>query len=311
MRLVIWSAARRRGFTLVEVMVALVLLGLVSTVIYRALISTQRVADALSQRGALQSGLRAAGLIVPAELQSLALGTSTSLDSISDIRAITDTSITYRAMRAFYTVCQTPGSATALVVVRTQPSGFASEYRAPSSGDSAQVFWEGDTLTASDDRWIPVGISSVATGTCSYPSSPVTTLNSYTLGLVSPGIPSGFALGKLYPGAPVRTYETVTLTSYASGGSQWLGMNVAGAGVQPLAGPLAGSNGTVYGFGLTYYDSTGAVLTASAANIPKIRSIGVILRGVTADQVATSGTTRALVYDSLMAVITLRNAPRN
>lgn len=303
--------SRHRGFTLVEVMVALVLLGLVATVIYRALVSTQRVADALGERGALQSGLRAAGLVVPAELQTLALGPAAALDSISDIRAITDTSISYRAMRAFYTVCAAPASATALVVVRAQPSGFASEYRAPGNGDSAQVFWEGDTLTSADDQWIPVGISGAATGTCSYPSSPVTTLSSYTLGLVSPGIPSGFALGKLYPGAPVRTYENVTLTSYSSGGAQWLGMNVAGAGVQPIAGPLAGSTGTVYGFGLTYYDSTGAVLAATTANIPKIRSIGVILRGVTTDPIAISGTTRALVHDSLMALITLRNAPRN
>jgi hypothetical protein len=249
--------------------------------------------------------------VVPAELQALNLGTGTSLDSTSDIRAITDTSITYRAMRGFYTVCTAPASATALVVVRSQPTAFASEYRAPTTSDSAQVFWEGDTLLTSDDRWIPVGIAATATGTCSYPSTPPTAMSSYTFGLSGSGIPAAFPLAKLYPGAPVRTFETVQLKSYASGGSSWLGMSVNGASLQPLAGPLAPSNGTVYGFGLTYFDSAGTVLTATAANIPKVRAVGVVIRGVTTDPITTSSGTRALAYDSLAALITLRNAPRN
>ncbi|MFI5234301.1 MAG: type II secretion system protein J [Gemmatimonadales bacterium] len=297
----------RHGFTLIEVMVALVLFGMVSLVIYQAMVTTQRVTEALDERGALQSGLRAGALVVPNELQQLTLGRSGVLDSVSDIRAVTDSSITYRAMRAFYTVCATPGSATSVIVVKAEPSGFASEYRIPNSSDSAFVFWEGDTLTAADDQWIPVGIAAAAAGTCAYPSSPATSLASYTLTLSGSGIPASFTLAHLYPGAPVRTYDNVVLSSYGSGGSTWLGMSINGAAIQPIMGPLTSTSGLA----LTYYDSTGAALTASAADIPKIRSIGLMLRAVTRAPIATSGRTRAVVSDSMMATITPRNAPRN
>lgn len=304
-------APRAGGFTLVEVMVALVLMGMVATVIYQTLISTQRVTDALRLRATLQSTLRAGGLMVPSELQQLTIGPSSTLDSVSDIRAISDTSITYRAMRGFYTLCEATASATALQVVRVLPSPFTSEYRAPTATDSALVFWEGDTLTTSDDAWVPVGISAIATGTCTYPSSPASSKASYTLGLSGTGIPGAFALGRLYPGAPIRTFETDQLQTFSSGGSTWLGLSVDGATPQPVLGPLVTTSGAIQGFHLTYYDSTGSVLAAASASIPNIRSIGVMLRGVTSAQVAAAGRTRMLVYDSLMAVVTLRNAPRN
>ncbi|MGH7532498.1 MAG: PulJ/GspJ family protein [Gemmatimonadales bacterium] len=303
--------ARRRGFTLVEVMVALVLVGMVTVVLYQTLISTQRVTDALHQRGVMQSGLRAGGLTVPGELQQLTIGTSSTLDSVSDISAITDTSITYRAMRGFYVVCEAPASATILTAVRVVPSPFTSEYRSPVATDSAFVFWEGDTLTTYDDAWIPVGISAVATTTCSYPSSPATTMAAYTIGLAGSGIPAAFPLSKLYPGAPIRTFETDQLTLYASGGAEWLGISVNGAAAQPVLGPLTATSGSVHGFQLSYYDSTGTALTAASSSIPQVRTIGVMLRGVTRAQVAATGRTRALIYDSLLAVVTLRNAPRN
>lgn len=303
--------SRRRGFTLIEMMVALVLLGMVATVLYQTLVSTQRISDALRLKARMQSGLRAGGLSVPAELEQLTIDSSAALDSVTDISAITDTSITYRAMRGFYTLCQTTASATTLTVVRETPSPFAAEYRAPASTDSAFVFWEGDTLTTADDAWVPVGISAAATTTCTYPSTPTTTKSAYTLALTNSGIPSTFALAKLYPGAPIRTFENVQLLLYSSAGSEWLGMSVGGAAAEPVLGPLAPTSGSVYGFTLTYYDSTGTALTAVAASIPKIRSIGVMLRGVTSEAIASAGRTRALAYDSLMALITLANAPRN
>lgn len=290
---------------------ALVLMGMVSVVIYQTLISTQRVTDALRLRGTMQSSLRAGGLVVPSELQQLTIGTASTLDSVSDVRAITDTSITYRALRGFYTLCEATASATAIKVVRVVPSPFTSEYRSPATTDSALVFWEGDTLTTTDDAWIPVGLSAIATGTCSYPSSPASTKASYTLGLSGSGIPGAFALGLLYPGAPIRTFETDRLQTFTSGGSTWLGLSVNGATPLPVLGPLITTSGAVQGFHLTYYDSTGSVLTATSTSIPKIRTIGLMLRGVTSANVAAAGRTRMLVYDSLMAVVTLRNAPRN
>ncbi|MGH7533515.1 MAG: PulJ/GspJ family protein [Gemmatimonadales bacterium] len=299
-----------RGFTLVETLIAMVLLGLVSVVIYKMLITTQRVTDAQAERGDLQASLRAGALAVPSELRQIALSTSSAFDSIADIRAVTDTSITYRSMRGYYMICGTPASATTVIVSDSIPSAFASEYRAPTTSDSALVFWEGDSTITSDDHWIPVAITAVAraTNSCTFPSGAGP---GYTLTVSSLTSRSGLAFAKIYAGSPVRTWETVQLTLYASSGQQWLGMSVNGGTTQPVMGPLAPTAGGVYGFQLTYFDSTGTALTASSASIPKIRSIRVALRGVTEGAVALAGKTRSIIQDSLVTTITPRNTPFN
>lgn len=298
----------RRGFTLTEILIALVLLGMVSTVIYKMLITTQRVTDAQAQRGDLQTNLRSAALVIPNELRQVTVSTTSgSLDTVTDIRAISDTSITYRAMRGYYTMCATPSSATTIKVV--DASGFASEYRTPTTSDSAFVFWEGDTNKTSDDAWTQVGIAGVASTTCTYAGASRT---AYTFTLKNSGIPSGFAYTKIYAGSPVRTYETITLSLYTSGGQQWLGMSANGGTMEPVVGPLAATSGGLYGFQLTPYDSTGSALTASASNIQKIRTIKIALRAVTSGNVSEAGSsTRAQIKDSLVTYVTLRNAPFN
>lgn len=296
-----------RGFTLIETLIALVLLGLVSVVIYRMLITTQRVTDAQAERGDLQVNLRAGALVIPNELRQITIGTGTTLDTISDIRAVTDTSITYRAMRGFYTICATP--ATALTLTVTNAAGFSSEYRTPTTSDSAFVLWEGDTTKTSDDAWVQVGLAGVTSTTCVYAGA---TRSAYTFVFAGTGIPAAsFPFTKIQPGSPVRTYETVLLSLYASGGQQWIGMQVGSGTMQPVVGPLAPTTGGLYGFQLTYYDSTGTALAASAANVPKIRTIKIALRGVTNDQVALAGRTRSVIKDSLVTYVTLRNAPFN
>ncbi|MGB7212808.1 MAG: prepilin-type N-terminal cleavage/methylation domain-containing protein [Gemmatimonadales bacterium] len=296
-----------RGFTLVETLIAMVLLGLVSVVIYKMLITTQRVTDAQAERGDLQVNLRAGVLVIPNELRQITIGTSTTLDTVSDIRAVTDSSITYRAMRGFYTICSTPASATTLTV--TNAAGFSSEYRTPTTSDSAFVLWEGDTTKTSDDAWVQVGLAGVVSTTCVYAGA---TRSAYTFAFTGSGIPAlAFPFTKIQPGSPVRTYETVQLSLYASGGQNWLGMQVGSGTMQPVAGPLAATSGGLYGFQLTYYDSTGTALTATASNVPKIRTIKIALRGITNDQVALAGKTRSTIHDSLVTYVTLRNAPFN
>ncbi|MFI5234295.1 MAG: type II secretion system protein J [Gemmatimonadales bacterium] len=306
------SRQRSRGFTLIEIMIAMVLMTLVATVIYQMLITTQRVTDAQAERGDLQSNLRSGILVVPNELRQLTLGTSSTLDTISDIRAITDTSITYRVMRGFYTVCAVPANATTIIVYSTSPSAYAAEYRAPVTTDSLMLFWEGDSTVITDDRWIPLPITAIhaASTSCVFPWS-ATTHPGYTLTLGSTGVPTALGFAKVYAGAPVRTYEIDTLRLMSFNSQQWLGMSASGGAVQPMAGPLAPTAGSVYGFQLTYYDSTGAALTASSTNIPKVRSIRIAIRGISQDPVAQAGRTRAVIQDSLVTYITPRNTPLN
>ena len=65
------SLLTRRGFTLIELMIALVLLGLVSTAVYKVLVNNQRVYLAQTQTIDLQQNIRAAAAILPAEFREL------------------------------------------------------------------------------------------------------------------------------------------------------------------------------------------------------------------------------------------------
>ena len=58
---------RRRGFTLIELMVALVLLGIVAGGIYKVLVTNQQTYLAQTQRIDLQQNLRAGVTILPAD----------------------------------------------------------------------------------------------------------------------------------------------------------------------------------------------------------------------------------------------------
>src|SRR2546427_13180838 len=93
----------RRGFTMVELLVALVLLGLVSAALYRVLVNNQRLYMAQTQRIDLSQNIRAAGNIMPAEFRELDA-------SDGDITAMPATSISIHAMRWTGFACNLPGS---------------------------------------------------------------------------------------------------------------------------------------------------------------------------------------------------------
>src|SRR5438093_1988928 len=95
------SLLTRRGFTLIELMIALVLLGLVSAAVYKVLVNNQRIYLAQTQTIDLNQNMRAAAAILPAELRELDAADG-------DILAMGPDSIRIRAMRQLAFVCQTP-----------------------------------------------------------------------------------------------------------------------------------------------------------------------------------------------------------
>ena len=91
----------RRGYTLIELLIALVLLGMVSGAIYKVLVNNQRLYLAQTQQIDLQQNMRAAAAILPAEFRELDAADG-------DIRAMSATSIRIRAMRLLGWACLTP-----------------------------------------------------------------------------------------------------------------------------------------------------------------------------------------------------------
>jgi prepilin-type N-terminal cleavage/methylation domain-containing protein len=92
----------RRGFTLVELLIAIVLLGIVTTAMYKVLLQNRRTFAAQTQRIDLQQNIRAAATILPAEFRELDAADG-------DIRGpLSPTSITIRANRQAAIICDAP-----------------------------------------------------------------------------------------------------------------------------------------------------------------------------------------------------------
>jgi len=292
----------RRGFTLVEILVALVAFGIVAAILTRTLVTGQRVTTQQTLRAQMQSNLRVASFVVPNELRML------NQSATTDIMSVLDNEIIYLAMRGYYMLCAVPTSATSLKVARVTSQDFSFDYRAPVAGDNAFVFYENDTLKMSDDEWVQVSVSNVGSGTCSYPTSG--TPAGLTLTLSGGGITG--VLARYLPGSPVRTYEITRLAEFTSGGEKYLGMCTGSATctLEPVVGPLAESNG----FLLTRYNDVGTVVTGnSTADRNSLRSLKVRFIAKTAQAVSrgTDVAARSIIYDTLTTQVTLRNVKQN
>ena len=286
-------SSRRDGFTLVELLIAIVMMTLVGGVVFALLNSTQRVSTAQAERMLMQSSIRTGALVVPAELREIATNTAGQ----TDLMQISADSVTYRAARGLGFTCAV--TATQIKILNSGVLPF-SGLRAISPGrDSLLLFVDNNPDSRTDDIWVRLPITSVATTTCGTQSAIAVNTPSF-LALLPGGL-----LSTVIVGGPVRTEEVMRLKSYASGGEQWVGVASLSGGdaVQPILGPI-----TAGGFTLTYLDGTGAVTAVRDS----VRMIQMQLIGVTERRVARGGVTGAnvLLQDTLVTRVMLRNSPR-
>ena len=101
--------ARARGFTLVEIMVATIMMLIVSGAVYHTLTVTQRLSRAQAQQVNVQSSVRSAALVLANEFRPLGAGLGLS-GSESDLASIDPTAMIYRAERGFGVLCQPASS---------------------------------------------------------------------------------------------------------------------------------------------------------------------------------------------------------
>ena len=273
---------RCRGFTLVEIVVALALTLVVTGSIHRLLVTTQRLSRRQAAQVDLQSSLRAGAHIVASELRELSAVEGGSADQ-TDVLSISRSAITYRVARGIGFVCQTP-TAGQLRIARSTFSGA----RDPEpSRDVIFLFVEGSPAAGTPDAWLPLAITSVTTsGRCP--------------GMAGPAI--GISINSPIPptevGTPLRIYETMELRLYQSNGEWWLGARSISAAeaIQPVIGPLAGGDGLQ----LEYLDRAGRATVDRSS----IRSIIVTLRGTYNHSL---GTSEAPLEQELVTQVTLRN----
>ena len=290
----------RRGFTLVELLIALILLGVVTTAFYRSLTTNQRVYQKQTQVIDLQQNMRAAVAILPQELRELDA-------SDSDIVAMSPDSIRFRAHRWTGFLCEAP--VTAGTLTGGLLTGLSMTVRRnPFYGDSIDkndtvfVRFEGDDATRRDDGWVRVLLNATPAAKGCPDGAPGQVMN------LSLALSPLQVFGRAIPvGSPVLGYRIVTYGLYQPNpgpNADWyLGFTNPSGVRQPLVGPLLPN-----GLTLTYYNASGVVTTARDS----VARIDIVVRGLTRQAVRPSaGTaTPAQAVDSIRTSVAVRNNRR-
>ncbi len=282
----------RRGFTLVEMVVVVALLGIVLGALYQSIIATQRTTRAQFQRIDVQQSTRIAAMYVSNMLREL-----NAADG--DILVSQATSVRFRAMRWTGVLCTVPFEAAGQVQY-TVRGDLLFGIRGPDAGLDSILLWrEGLRSIRTDDIWLNGGLVSSAAGVCPDDGSAGTTLR-IVISAGSGG--NGAAAAGMTLGAPVRGFQVEEISLYQEGTDYWLGRRTANrAGVwevvRPLVGPLMAN-----GLAFSYFDINGA----PPALTTQIASVGVTVRGRSARQV----TGRGFLQDSIVTRVTLRNNTR-
>jgi prepilin-type N-terminal cleavage/methylation domain-containing protein len=298
----------RRGFTLIELVVALVVALLAAGVTHGLLLSGQRHARAGSERAALYDNVRTAAHVIAGEIGPLgydelspeaaaALGYPAGIRG--DLLAMDARSVTYLAGRGHGTVCAVGLSP---AEIRVEQSGWTSA-RAPKATDSLLAFAEGDPAASVDNAWLHLGVLASAAGVCPDGGAAIVLRVA-----VPPPLDPVTALGRVSAGAVVQLAEVMQLRYYESGGEWWLGLRsvASGEAITPVAGPLADSTASVQGLTLSWLDAAGAPTLLPDA----VRAVDVALVGISARPIHTRHPARAEVDTfALSARIALRNAP--
>ena len=287
------TSGARRGVSLVEIVVALALLGIAGGMVLRSTVALSRHAVAVSEHTAVQGSVRTGLLLLESELRGLGGDPA----GTADLLKIAADSVTYRAVRGQGLTCGV--TATQVRILDAWPNPFSGLRAIAPGRDSLLLFVDGDTDDPLDDRWIRAPILAVASAAC----GTVPALAVSTTDLAASLPPAGLA--SVVQGGPVLTFEVMRTAEYASGGRRWLGTASVSAGelIQPVAGPLDGT-----GLTLEYLSANGTPVVDPAL----VRRIRVTLVAAGERAVARNWSTgpAAVAAETLGTDIFLRNAPR-
>jgi len=283
----------RRGVSLVELVVAMAILGLLGAAVLRAVLVQSREAVAVAEAVSVEGGARAGMLLTGSELRELGGDASAPADLIR----LDEDSVTYRAARGLGITCGV--ALTQVRVLDTAPFPFSGLRDVAAGRDSLLLFVEGDSTSALDDRWLRLPILTVGSSNCGGRRAIAIGTPDMTASLPGGGLASVLA------GGPVRTFEVMRLAEYSSGGLRWLGVASVSGGeaIQPVAGPLAGA-----GLTLEYFSGAGSP-TRDPVAVRRVRANLVVAseRPVTG---LSSARAAAVMAETLRTELFLRNVPR-
>jgi prepilin-type N-terminal cleavage/methylation domain-containing protein len=214
--------ARPTGYSLVESLLALAILGLVLGAATVAWHAHARLYALETERGHLRDAVEAVAEILAGELR----GASPA----GDLYALGPDRVALRSTVGFGIVCAADSTGDAWWL------GRASGRFETLPRDSLLVFAEGDPATSADDRWVAAH-TDAATAADTRPRCPG-------------GRPADLrvrgdrAVPGVRAGAPVRAFRPYEYGPYRDArGRTWLGRRLRDGTMQPVAGPLRGGDG--------------------------------------------------------------------
>ena len=293
---------RHAGVTLVELVVALTLFGLVATIMLTLLRGQQRFYTGSLEIIDTKRSTRQAIDLLYGELRAA---------SSADVYSLSDSSIAFRTMIGASHLCAIDSVRTSITLPSTQTTRAAplSTFLTwPRAGDSVLIFDPGHAAEPDDDRWQPHVLLTPAGGRVCPPrpfglAGDAREANGIAFD-VAPPVVTTTAVG-----APLRFFRPATYSLYRGSGATWmLGYSSCPAGActarQPLSGPyLPFASGGAGGLSFSYFAADGA-LTGDRAHVARV---DVVARARSVS-VLDVGHVRGRRYqDSLAVSIALRN----
>ncbi|HYD54574.1 MAG TPA: type II secretion system protein [Gemmatimonadaceae bacterium] len=317
----------RAGMSLVELLIALVLFGIVGGAVMGVIVRQQRVSQRASTVVDTRDQSRIALATLAAELKALSSVGGDIAPGFSGtgltIRTLVGTSVICRINAARTMITIPPDREVQPVTVSATPNETVTltSFVNPSAPLAVNdTVWALDPNAPAADPWIHRGIVMPAANPVSgaqhcpsgLPGNYMTAANAALPGLTSfqvsldGPLPAGVTVG-----SPVRFTRTVRYSVQQDPTtSEWYLMYQTCTGgpcttAQPLAGPFRPVTADVNttGFLFRYYDETGAV-TNVAQNIARI---DVLVRTVSREQVSAGGSSRQSFIQSDSLQIALRN----
>jgi hypothetical protein len=315
------NVRRGAGFSLVEILIVITLLGLIGTMLTSVLVRQQRFHRAVTSMTDARARMRDVATILPTDLRGLS--------SIGgDLLAFSDTSLQFRAFLGTSILCDFRTTQ----IISIPPKVLASKnvisawIYPPAANDIAFIYDEGTEAGNADDLWrgyiLTATDDTISSTIC--PSSSTFTqaadngAEKYILSL-----PSAPDQTKIKPGAPIRFAREVRYSVYIASDAQWyVGFqnctphaSLTSPGTcgtrEVLAGPVkaATTDTATSGLYFVFYNQTGGRVT-SQADANTIASIGVGIR-TTSESMRQAAATKSQTFitggDSLRFTIGIRN----
>jgi prepilin-type N-terminal cleavage/methylation domain-containing protein len=237
------------GFTLVELMVALVVGGVLAGVIVQFLGGQVRFVEMQSAREELQQNARVVVDLIGSELRTVPPG-----DGLEMAHA---DSLTLRVPRVWGVVCTASAGAMTVAIPRLTGVGYA-------VNDATHAVVDVRGAAAVADWSNPVRVTAVGASAAPCAGALGATAESRALTLSgTPSIPTSPTSGRTpVPGDVVYLFDRVTYRVGSSGNAEgnWVQRRIGGGGNQPMAGPIVGSE-SAGGSGLRFLYFAGAAGT--------------------------------------------------